>query len=134
MHWLRRLVFDRDFLSVDAGDRRGWEVAAVFSLDEERILQEIERGLRQDDRWFATRLTMRSAAFSLRRRWVLTLIAVELGLVAIAVVGALVNQPALIVLGAGIAVVTAMATIMVRLAVTDPPDTSGDPPPIMWLW
>ncbi|GLY65573.1 DUF3040 domain-containing protein [Amycolatopsis taiwanensis] len=106
----------------------------MFSVEEQRILQEIERGLRQDDRWFATRLTVRSVVFSLRRRWVLVLIAVELGLIALAVTGAVINQPALIVLGAGIAVVTAMAVVMIRLAVTDPPDASGDPPPIMWLW
>lgn len=104
-------------------------------MEEQRILGEIERGLREDDRWFATRLAVRNVLFSLCRRWVLALIAVELGLAATALTGALVDQPALIVLGAGIAVVAAMAVVMVRLAMTDLPDTSGDPPPpIMWLW
>lgn len=106
----------------------------MFSVEEQRILREIEQGLREDDRWFATRLTVRSAVFSLRQRWVLALIAAELGLIGMAVLGAVINQPVLIVLGAGIAVVTAMAVVMIRLAMADPPDASGDPPPIMWLW
>lgn len=106
----------------------------MFSVEEQRILREIEQGLREDDRWFATRLTVRRVVFSLRRPWVLALIAAELGLIAMAVIGAVINQPALIVLGAGIAVVTAMAVVMIRLAMADPPDASGDPPPIMWLW
>lgn len=107
----------------------------MFSVEEQRILREIEQGLREDDRWFATRLTVRRVLFSVCRPWVLALIAAELGLIAMAVIGAVINQPALIVLGAGIAVVTAMAVVMIRLAMTDPPEASGDqPPPIMWLW
>lgn len=134
MHRARTLGFNSN---IPAGRYRrpaGLEVAAVFSVEEKRILREIERGLREDDRWFATRLTVRSAVFSLCRRWVLALLGAELALAGVAVTGLLINQPALIVLGAGIGVVTAMAVVMIRLAMTDPPDASGDPPPIMWLW
>lgn len=97
----------------------------MLSAEEQRILREIEHGLRQDDPSFGHYLAAAPIRDPRRRRGVRVCLALELVFVALVVVGAVAALPALIIVGAGLGVLVPMVALTCWLPPPDPPELFG---------
>lgn len=90
----------------------------MLSAEEQRILDEIERGLRRDDRWFAPHLRWVRVREALGDRRALCWAGVQAGLALAAIAGVITGQPVLllpaIVLGLPLLAVALVAHSSVR--------------------
>ncbi|NKQ58857.1 DUF3040 domain-containing protein [Amycolatopsis sp. K13G38] len=106
----------------------------MLSTEEERIMRQIERGLRHDDPWLGRHLAMvRMRALS-RRRGARVCLVMELAFVVLTVAGAVCGLPALLMLGAGFGVLVPMVALACWLPPPDPPDGSPLPPLMLGWW
>lgn len=98
-----------------------------MSAEEQRILHQIEHGLRRDDPWFGWHLAMVRVRDLRRRRSARVCLMIEPAFVALAICGAVFGLPALLIIGAGFGVLVPMVALVFLLPPPDPPD--GAPPP-----
>ena len=106
----------------------------MLSMDEQRILREIEHGLRHDDPWFGWHLTMVRIRDLRHRRSARVCLVMELAFVALTVAGAVCGLPALLILGAGFGVLVPMVALVCWLPPPDTPDRSPLPPLTFGCW
>lgn len=100
----------------------------MLSVEEQRMLREIEHGLHHDDPWFGWHLAMVRIRDLRRRRSARVCLVIELAFVALAIVGAAFALPTLLILGAGFGALLPMVALAFWLPPPDPPDR---PPPPM---
>lgn len=106
----------------------------VLSAEEHRILQQIEHGLSQDDPWFGWHLAMVRIRDLRHRRGARVCLVIEPAFVALAVLGAVVGSPALLILGAGFGVLVPMVALVCLLPPPELPDGSPPPPLTFGYW
>lgn len=106
----------------------------MLSVEEQRMLREIEHGLRHDDPWFGWHLCMVRIRALRHRRGARVCLVMELAFVALTVAGAVYGLPGLLILGAGFGVLVPMVALACWLPPPDPPDGSPPPPPTFGFW
>lgn len=106
----------------------------MLSTEEQRILRQIEHGLRRDDRRFCWRLTALRLRDLHHRRSARICLVIELAFLALAAAGMVYALPALTILGAGLGVLLPMVALMLWLPPPDFPDGPPTPPPAFWYW
>jgi hypothetical protein len=106
----------------------------MLSMQEQRILRQIEHDLHRDDPRFGLHLTIVRMRDLPHRRGARIILVIELALVALAVLGAAYHLAALLILGAGFGTLLPLVALVCWQQPADPPDLPPTPPSIFGKW